>query len=189
VAIGDAEDDFLKIDRQWSQGDQITLDLPMQPRIVTDRETPFPNTKHDGSRIYHVRPLARRADANDPYATVYYGPLLMSLAIPDENPNKPMAGAKWNYALDVAPGKLAEQVEVTRHAMPEPWRWQLNGAPINLRIPAREFTWQPTGTQPLPKEPVTGGEATTITLVPYGCTKFRISMFPVSQRMWHGRAH
>jgi hypothetical protein len=34
----------------------------------------------------------------------------------------------------------------------------------------------------LPERPVTGGAAPEkITLVPYGCTKFRVSMFPVTE--------
>ncbi len=36
----------------------------------------------------------------------------------------------------------------------------------------------------LPAAPVEGGQARSIGLVPYGCTKFRISMFPVTARSW-----
>jgi hypothetical protein len=71
--------------------------------------------------------------------------------------------------------------------MPERWHWQLDGAPIQLRAPARRFDWQPTDTQPLPKTPITEGEPATLMLVPYGCTKFRLSMFPVTERLWAGR--
>ena len=36
----------------------------------------------------------------------------------------------------------------------------------------------------LPAEPVVrGGSPERITLIPYGCTKFRISMFPITQRV------
>jgi len=34
----------------------------------------------------------------------------------------------------------------------------------------------------LPAAPINDGRATTITLVPYGCTKFRVSMFPLTSR-------
>ena len=43
---------------------------------------------------------------------------------------------------------------------------------------------KPTDAQALPEAPVSGERPATITLVPYGCTKFRISMFPVTPRAW-----
>ena len=33
----------------------------------------------------------------------------------------------------------------------------------------------------MPPKPLAGGSAETIKLVPYGCTKFRISMFPLTE--------
>ena len=35
-----------------------------------------------------------------PYESVFYGPLLFALAIPDKDPNMPVADARWQYALD-----------------------------------------------------------------------------------------
>jgi hypothetical protein len=43
-----------------------------------------------------------------------------------------------------------------------------------------ESDWKPTALQPLPKQLITDGRPTNVKLVPYGCTKFRVSMFPVS---------
>ena len=37
--------------------------------------------------------------------------------------------------------------------------------------------------QALPAAPVEAGRAETIRLIPYGCTKFRISMFPVTPQV------
>jgi hypothetical protein len=53
-----------------------------------------------------------------------------------------------------------------------------------LKLPARAFDWKPTDAQALPDQPVTGTASEIIRLVPYGCTKFRISMFPVTTRAW-----
>ena len=53
-----------------------------------------------------------------------------------------------------------------------------------LKAPARTFNWRPTDENPLPAAPVEGDKDETIRLVPYGCTKFRISMFPVTPRAW-----
>jgi hypothetical protein len=53
-----------------------------------------------------------------------------------------------------------------------------------LKVPARVFDWNPTDAQALPEQPVTGTASETVRLIPYGCTKFRISMFPVTPRAW-----
>ncbi|MEK7707786.1 MAG: hypothetical protein AAB380_07300, partial [Verrucomicrobiota bacterium] len=74
-------------------------------------------------------------------------------------------------------------IMVERQPMPAHWDWPLR-APLELKVPARAFDWQPTDAQALPDGPVTGGRRETIRLVPYGCTKFRISMFPVTPRAW-----
>jgi hypothetical protein len=189
IALDKAADGFVKIDRQWTRGDEITIELPMRPQLIRGRETPFPKARspYRADEMYFRRALAGRDDVNEPYASVTYGPLLFALGIPDEAPNMPVAGAAWNYALDIDPSRVETQVQVIRRPMPERWHWQLDGAPIQLRAPARRFDWQPTDTQPLPKTPITEGEPATLMLVPYGCTKFRLSMFPVTERLWAGR--
>lgn len=117
------------------------------------------------------------------------------------------AASPWNYALAVSPRKLAEQIELLRRPMsPEPW--SIHAAPLELRVPARRVRgWalvrrrfapvrglkngRPVThraqapswiTPPLP-DPRTlqarlGRSVETVTLVPYGCTKLRISVFP-----------
>ena len=169
---------FVIIKRQWNNKDRITLEFPMRARVVTGRESPFP-------RGYFNRKLAKLTKINNPYACVYYGPLLFSLPVADENPNKCAKDAVWNYALNVDPRQIQRDIKVVRQAMPKKWNWQLD-APLKLTVPVEQFDWKPTPTQPLPKEPVTGGKAKTVTLVPYSCTKFRISMFPVTKQLWEG---
>ena len=82
---------------------------------------------------------------------------------------------------------------VTRSAMPAQWDWPLR-APLELSLPAARADWMPTRLSDkihanclntdlhVPPRPLAGGSAETIKLVPYGCTKFRISMFPLTKR-------
>ena len=70
-----------------------------------------------------------------------------------------------------------------RGTMPPKWDWPL-AAPLALTVPGQAFDWNPTDAQALPNAPVAGNRAETLRLVPYGCTKFRISMFPVTARAW-----
>jgi len=185
VALQRNPQGFAVIERLWKPGDTIVLQLPMTTRVVQGRETPFPRI----SRYTETEPgqtnreLAGLTDISNPFASVYCGPILFALGIGDENPNKVAAGAKWKYAVDVAPIEAQQRVEVIRRPMPDRWQWQLD-APFQLKVPVLGFDWNPTELQPLPSSPVEKGRNETITLVPYGCTKFRVSMFPVTKRSW-----
>ena len=111
----------------------------------------------------------------------------------------------WNYALDAPGGNAEANLTVERHVMPAPWDWPFE-SPLKIHALARSFDWKPLARESLPAatsastgaasafqiakvrtllpaEPVAGGGAPEkITLIPYGCAKFRISMFPITVR-------
>jgi hypothetical protein len=155
---------FARVERRWRPGDAIRLRLPMSAGVLTGRDK----------------------NAQDaPYAAVSYGPLLFALPIADvQGPNSPDPAAKWKYAVDVPAGKPATDGAVERQPMPAKWDWPL-ASPLKLRVNAVACDWSPEPKTPLPSAPIARQEpAESITLVPYGCTKFRISMFPVTERAW-----
>ena len=157
------KDGAVRVERTWKTGDTVRLEFPMSVRLATGRDK-------------NVKPEA-------PYATVSYGPLLMALPIADTtNANTPDPAARWNYAIDAQVEKQGADMSVERAAMPAKWDWPLQ-SPLKVRVPAVAFDWKPTVQQALPSAPVAGGPGETITLVPYGCTKFRVSMFPVTERV------
>jgi hypothetical protein len=84
--------------------------------------------------------------------------------------------------LDTDAGRSGADIAVQRQPMPAHWDWPLD-APVVLQVPAQAFDWQPSDAQALPDQPVTGTASETVRLIPYGCTKFRISMFPVTPRV------
>jgi hypothetical protein len=176
---------FVRLERLWKPGDRIRLRFPMTARV----------------RLGHDN------DAQDtPYATVSYGPLLFALGIPDtKDANTPEAAVPWNYALDAPNEKAQANLAVERQPMPAHWDWPFK-SPLKLHALARSFDWKPRARESLPAagavsgeaasafqvtkvmtllpaEPVAnGGAPARITLIPYGCTKFRISMFPITER-------
>lgn len=180
VAVTRDTKGFVKIARTWSKGDRVELQLPMTPQVVRGYETevPLANRKYFGYRGEEYFQPYRR-----PYASVHFGPLLFALPVPDVDPNTPAADAKWQYALDADTTACDAGITVKRQPMPAHWDWSLS-APVMLEAPVQVFDWQPTDAQSLPAKPVTGSAATSVGLVPYGCTKFRISMFPVTERTW-----
>jgi len=175
---------FVRIERLWKPGDRIHLRFPMAVHI---------RTGHDNGA------------ADTPYAAVSYGPLLFALGIPDtRDPNTPDETFSWNYALDVQGEKPAADIKVERRPMPDRWGWPLD-SPLKLKVRARRFDWPAVIRKALPTEPVAPGEASAfqpnmvvthlperpvanggpseeISLVPYGCTRFRVSMFPITEQ-------
>jgi hypothetical protein len=155
---------FVHIERLWKAGDAIHLRFPMSVRVETGRD----QNAHDA-----------------PYASVSYGPLLFALPIADtQDPNTPDPNVNWKYALDVPGDAWKSDVRVERQAMPDVWNWPLE-ATLKLQIGAVACDWTPSPENPLPAGPASNrASRETVTLIPYGCTKFRISMFPVTERAW-----
>lgn len=173
--------DFAKIERKWRNGDAVVISLPMKASVTAGICTPYPRDNYfkrnptecsNGNCYYGYTDSI----AGEPYEYVKYGPLLYALPIKDIDENHVAEGQKYNYALGATLGK----VKVIRKKMPERWTWKYEEAPVQLSVDAREFPWTPTDLAPLPKRKVTGGSAARITLVPYNCTKFHVSMFPVA---------
>jgi DUF1680 family protein len=92
------------------------------------------------------------------YAVVSYGPLLMSYAYPHTDDNT-IIGNAAEPVLDVS---SVSRATVYRKSMPKVWDWPLD-APIKVVV-------EDSYGRPLP-------------LIPYGCTKLRVSMFPVSSQI------
>ena len=152
--------------------------MPVQ--VVRDYETEFPSAIR---QYFSFEPAAVFTKRRLPYASVSLGPLLFALPIADQDPNTPVPGAKWQYAVDIAAQRGGSDITVERGRMPTTWNWPLD-APVKLCVPAQAIDWHPTDAQALPSGPVTGKGPLVIRLVPYGCTKFRISMFPVTEKTW-----
>lgn len=179
IATPDAKG-FVRIERQWDKGDLIELVFPMSVQFTQGYETEYPSHYRG---YFSFKPNEVFKKRRFPYESVSYGPLLFALPIEDKDPNTRVAEAKWQFALDVDShrGKAAAAVE--RRPMPATWDWPLD-APLAIKLSARAFAWKPSDVQPLPAKPVEGATPETIRLIPYGYTKFRISMFPVTERAW-----
>jgi hypothetical protein len=169
---------FARIHRTWRPGDTVRLHLPMTARLQTGRDAAT-GAPYDGVHRATKVTIPEEGDIRGvPYASVSYGPLLFALPIPDTaDANTPDPSARWQFALDVQEPGLT----VDRSAMPARWDWPL-AAPLKLRANAVEVAWNPDPKAPrLPPLPAARTKPPErVTLVPYGCTKFRISMFPVT---------
>jgi len=170
---------YVRLDRTWQPGDKVVVDLPMKPRV-------------------HVW------DKMENSVSVEYGPLTFSLKIkedyhavdgrehaqwdsrwqPDADPKKWQAyeilpESAWNYGLVSHP-----QFKVVRRPWPaDDYPFSLENSPIELVTTGRKIpSWTIDQNQMvaiLPKSPVkVDTPAESITLVPMGAARLRISSFP-----------
>jgi hypothetical protein len=130
--------------------------------------------------------------ANDT-VSVERGPLVYSLKIDEENskvtemapdPNFPAwnkrPASQWNYALAAHDADAMHVVTRATSGCP----WDTGNAPLALEAPAKQITnWglaNGGGNPGFPKEPRLTPNSTTITLVPYGSTCLRLTVFPTT---------
>lgn len=183
---GDAAGRYIRISRQWKEGDTVTLRLPM-----TVRSTVWQQNKSSVS--------------------VDYGPLTLSLKIDEEfeahDSRDPefvqddshwqegvdaslwpcyvlRAKSDWNFGLVVDEQNLPVNFKVIRKAYPENEQpFTLDNVPLEFTAVGRQIpSWgfDATGmTDLLPtKFAPRAAETTPITLVPMGAARLRISAFP-----------
>lgn len=161
---------FHSIERKWKKGDKVVLSLPMQIRT---------------SRAYHNSVVVER------------GPLVFSLRIGekwrkiDKGMSKPAPSpaadwtveptTPWNYGLIINRDHPEQSVEVVEKKIGE-FPFSSDGAPVELRIKGRripEWKLVDGSAGPLPVSPVSSSkEMETLTLIPYGSAKLRITAFP-----------
>ena len=174
VAVQPDANGFVRIERTWAAGDAVVLNFPMKPAFekgIDQNTTP---------KAMYWCEIEKDQWGAIPFGSVTYGPLLFAYPVAEKDENTPAENAPWQFAL--RPDFDASQIEVTRQSMPERWDWRVD-APIQLKIKAQAASWAFNPNVPLlptPEQVETKGEQ-VITLVPYGCAKLRVSMFPFTK--------
>jgi len=159
--------EFYRVEREWHNGDSVELHFPM--RVVNS--------------TWYNNSLA-----------VERGPLVFSLKIGESWSHLRQTGpatdwevfptTPWNYALVVDPKTAVPSFTVTELPVGHQ-PFSLEGAPVEIAVKARRLpAWQieDDSAGPLPVSPVTSKQPVeTISLVPYGAAKLRITAFPFTQ--------
>ena len=156
---------FHRIERTWQAGDRVEICFPMPVEAVRG----FNNG-----------------------VTIQRGPLVYSLKIGEEwrklRDKAPAAdwevrpATPWNYALAVDDKRPAQSLRFTERPLGQ-FPFTPDGAPVTVAAKARRLPeWRMEGgsAAPPPVSPVKSGEPVeTVTLIPYGAAKLRITVFPV----------
>jgi hypothetical protein len=155
---------FARLERRWQAGDEVRLELPMDPRVVR------------GFR-----------DS----VSVERGPLVFSYGV-DENWVKlrdrgmtadwqVFPASQWNYAVRIGAADPAATLTVTE-SDPGLQPFARGHAPVTIHATARRVNvWRAEdgAANPLPQSPVNPSEPEQpLALIPYAAAKLRITSFP-----------
>jgi hypothetical protein len=154
----------------WKAGDRIVLTLPMKTRLSTWVRDSVAVER--GPLVYSLR-------LDEDWTEIASGMKYPAVAPAKDwqvTPKSP-----WNYGLAVTPETVASLVVSEKPIGDFPF--SPLGAPIEIAAPARRipaWTLVDGSAGPLPQSPVASREKTeTVTLVPYGSAKLRVTAFPV----------
>jgi hypothetical protein len=154
----------------WKAGDRIVLQLPMRTRL---------STWYRDSVAVERGPLLYSLRIDEQWTEVAGGMKKPAIAPAKDWEVRP--GSPWNYGLLVTP-ETVSSLAVREKPVGE-YPFSPLGAPVEISVPARRvpgWTLVDGSAGPLPQSPVVSKEKTeTVTLVPYGSAKLRVTAFPV----------
>jgi hypothetical protein len=155
---------YLVISREWKKGDRVEAKFPMQPRI----------SRWENNSIAVERgPLVFSLKMGEHWTKLNEDALAPDWEVRPTSP--------WNYGLVLDAAHPATSIKVVEAPIGQ-YPFSENAAPIQLIVRARLVSeWQEVNGSagPLPQSPVKSfSPEETVTLVPYGAAKLRITAFP-----------
>lgn len=175
VAIETKPMTFATLDRKFADGDVVSVDFGMEPRLVA----------LDADQGHYVE----------------CGPLLYSYAIPEtmtedtkvysnmagkvpENPDfkcwSITPDGKWNYGME---GTQELKLVTDEALLATAYPFDKETSPVSIEVNATPIKWTITDNRYNPETPSTNttevtGTPERIRLIPYGCTELRVTVFP-----------
>lgn len=176
---------YIVLTDTWKQGDRITLDLPMALRVRTWDQNKNSVSVNYGPLTYSLK-IQEEFRKEDSKKTAIGDSKWQADADPTQWPSYEIyPQSAWNYGLVLDARKPEGSFTVVRKNGPiSVFPFTPDAAPITLTAKARKIpAWtvdQYGLCAVLPQSPVTTTEPVeTVTLIPMGTTRLRISAFPV----------
>ncbi|MHC4543303.1 MAG: discoidin domain-containing protein, partial [Planctomycetota bacterium] len=160
---------YIIIERKWKSGDSVNLALPMHISLTKWEKNKNSISVNRGPLTYSLKIGEKyvRAGGTDEWPAWEIHPT-----------------TDWNYGLILNEADPASSFELVRKSWPEDNQpFEANAAPIELRTKAKKIpAWKKDHLGMVGKiqdSPVKSQEPTeTVTLIPMGCARLRISAFP-----------
>jgi hypothetical protein len=169
-----AGDSVAVLYRMWKQGDVVVLHLPLHLSTQTWHENTV--SVERGPIVYALKIGEMTSTVRD---TTGYG------EFEEIRPT-----THWNYALiDTRPSALQKEFTIREDTVLASYPWTPGSAPVVIHARAKRLPdWQiyNESAGPQPYSPIynqlIAPQEEEITLVPYGCTRLRISEFPAVEK-------
>jgi len=172
-AMVSLKDSIAVIARNWKDGDVVELVLPML--LTTGRWEENSASVERGPLVFALKIGESETHVHNVRDSSEYGDY------EEIRPTTP-----WNYGLvSVAAGDMGNNYRVEQSGVVSAYPWTSAAAPVVIHAKARrlpDWTLYNESAGPTPYSPiykVHAGAEEEVTLIPYGCTRLRISEFPV----------
>jgi hypothetical protein len=182
---------FLRIDREWKNGDVVKLTLPMQVRVRTW-------TRNANSVSVDRGPLTYSMKIAETYVPIDGAVAISKEYLPDawrrELSKEQLAAwpafeiypsTPWNYGLVLDKQKLDDSFKVAKKEWPKDNNvWGVEQVPVEIKAKGRKIPgWQADETDLvglIAESPIKSEEPVEdITLIPMGAGRLRLAAFPV----------
>jgi hypothetical protein len=176
---------YLKLDREWTSGDQISIEFPMKLNVKTWERNKGSVSLSYGPLTYSLK-ITENYIRFDSKATAQYDSKWQENSDPSKWPSYEIQPASaWNYGLSANLKELEKSFTITRKPWPKDNApFTIESVPIEIKTKGKKIpAWtidQYGLCAELPQSPVATSEPEEpITLVPMGAARLRISAFPV----------
>jgi DUF1680 family protein len=158
---------YVVVERTWNDGDRVRVEFPQRIEARTWESVGNAVSVRRGPLWYSLRigEVWKRYGGTDAWPAWEILPT-----------------TPWNYGLEIDPARPGETARVLTEAAPSAQPFAPEGAPVVLEAKARRVPgWRADGRMvgKVPPGPVVSAEPLeTVTLIPMGCARLRISVFP-----------
>lgn len=180
--VSDAK--YIRIDRQWKDGDKVELSLPMTIDLKTWSANKNAVSIQRGPLTYALK-IKENYVKKDSKASAIGDSKWQETADPSKWPSyEILPASEWNYGLVQNQLNAIDQLQVIKRPWPkDAFPFEANAVPISIKVKAKRIDgWKidENGlTAVLPPSPVDSQAAVEeVELIPMGAARLRITAFP-----------